>query len=88
MKLVIDRHWIFLEDNIEWMPQEWFSKKIFVHIFKKCIIISSEVSFDEYFPVFKQFGGVESSYIGSRSIKISLDNPNIELVDLTKEKVW
>jgi hypothetical protein len=38
--------------------------------------------------VFKQFGGVESSYIGSRSIKISLDNPNIELVDLTKEKGW
>jgi hypothetical protein len=39
-----------------------------------------------FFPIFKQFGGVESSYRESRCIKIPLDNPNVEIVDLELEK--
>jgi hypothetical protein len=88
MKLVIDRHWVYRCDNDEWMPEEWFDgdQKIFVHVFKKCVIICCTARFDMFFPLFKQFGGVESSYIGCRCIKISLDNPNVEVVDLELEK--
>ena len=89
MKLVIDRNWIYRYDNMEWMPREWFvygDPKLFVTVFKKCVILRCDIGFDMFFPVFKQFGGVESNYRGSRCIKISLDNPNIETIDLELEK--
>ena len=89
MKLVIDRGWIYRYDN-KWMPIEWFMygvhSKLSVTVFKKYVILRCDIGFDMFFPIFKQFGGVESSYRESRCIKIPLDNPNVEIVDLELEK--
>jgi hypothetical protein len=81
MKLVIDRCWIKLSDN-PWLPVEMFNggdEKIFVQAFKKCIIIN-DIIYDRL-PLFEQFGGYRSSYIGSPSIKIDLNNKDIIFKD-------
>jgi hypothetical protein len=74
MELVIDRCWINLSDN-PWLPIEIFrggDKQIFVQVFKKCIVIVDNIG--DKFPLFEMFGGYESSYIGSKCIKIDLKN--------------
>jgi hypothetical protein len=77
MKLVIRDNFICGSDN-EFIPTSIFrggDEKIFVHIFKHCIIIND--IFGRMLPIFEQFGGVESSYIGSQSVKIKLDRDDV-----------
>ena len=80
MKLVIRDHFIWGVDN-EFIPTSIFGggdERIFVQIFKHCIIIND--IFGRWLPIFEQFGGVESSYIGSQSVKIKLDRDDIILI--------
>ena len=81
MKLVIDRCWIRLSDN-PWLPVEIFrggDEYMFVQIFKKCIIIVDNIG--NLLPLFEQFGGYRSSYIGSSCVKIDLKDKNILFKD-------
>ena len=77
MKLVIDRCWIRLSDN-PWLPIEIFrggDEYMFVQIFKKCIIIVDNIG--NLLPLFEEFEGDRSSYIGSSCVKIDLKDKNI-----------
>ena len=79
MNLVIDGYWIKYSDN-PWIPIEIFhggDQLIHVYRFKKCIIMYDIIG--ERLPVFKQFGGFESSYIGGRVVKVFLNHPNIKI---------
>ena len=79
MNLIIDGCWIKYSDN-SWIPIEIFrggDQLIFAHRFKKCIIIYDIIG--ELLPIFEQFGGFESSYIGGRVVKVFLNHPNIKI---------
>jgi hypothetical protein len=77
-KLVIDKCFIKRTDN-PWLPLDLGNEYIHVHVFKKCVIIVDNLS--EYLPVFTEFNGYESSFIGSKCVKMLLQDENIIIKD-------
>jgi hypothetical protein len=73
-KLVIDKCFIKRADN-PWLPVDLGNEYIHVHVFKKCVIIVD--IFLDRLPIFTEFGGYESSYIGSKCVKMLLKNEDI-----------
>jgi hypothetical protein len=78
--LVIRDPWIRRADN-PWIPIETFrggDQCIFVYMFKHVGIIYDITG--ELLPLFTEFGGYKSTYIGGEVIKLKLNNPNIKVI--------